>query len=48
MRFGDIATFRWIAPIMRGMILGEFMMAVFWAVMSTKSIGYAAPRFPWW
>ncbi len=45
-RLGSIQTFRKGAPFMLGMILGEFTMAVFWAVMSMPW-GWNAPGFPW-
>lgn len=32
---------------MLGMILGEFKMAVFWAIMSMPWAGWNAPGFPW-
>ena len=46
-RFGGIALYRRWAPFMLGMILGEFTMAVFWALMSTQRVGWNAPMFPW-
>jgi len=46
MRFGGIEMFRRIAPWMLGMILGEFMMAVFWAIMNMWR-GWSNPNFPW-
>jgi hypothetical protein len=46
-RYGGITLYRRLAPFMVGMILGEFTMAVFWAVMSTPGIGWNAPLFPW-
>ncbi len=46
MRFGGIETFRRVAPFMLGMILGEFMMAVFWAVMNMWR-NWSNPLFPW-
>jgi hypothetical protein len=47
MRFGGAETYKKLAPFMLGMILGEFTLAVFWAVMSTPAIGWSAPGFPW-
>jgi hypothetical protein len=46
-RFGSIGLYRRIAPFMLGLILGEFTMAVVWALMSTPGIGWNAPVFPW-
>jgi hypothetical protein len=46
-RFGSIRMYRRWAPFMLGMILGEFTMAVFWALMSTPRIAWNAPVFPW-
>ncbi|MBV9864233.1 MAG: hypothetical protein JO316_02675 [Abitibacteriaceae bacterium] len=46
MRFGGIQTFRRIAPFMLGMILGEFSMAMFWAV-GKMVFNWSAPDFPW-
>lgn len=53
LRFGGINLFRRLAPFMLGMILGEFSMAVFWALMviwSPAPLGFkftTAPGFPW-
>lgn len=46
-RYGGIRLYRRIAPFMLGMILGEFTMAVLWALLSTPGIGLNAPMFPW-
>lgn len=46
-RLGSIGLYRRVAPFMLGMILGEFVMAVFWALMSTPGVGWNAPGFPW-
>ncbi|HEX8551412.1 MAG TPA: DUF6785 family protein [Abditibacteriaceae bacterium] len=46
LRFGGIETFRRISPFMLGMILGEFTLAVFWAVMNMTR-GWSTPDFPW-
>ena len=46
LRFGGIESFRKIAPFMLGMILGEFMSAVFWAIMN-MSRDWSTPSFPW-
>jgi len=46
-RLGGIQTYRSWAPFMLGLILGEFTMAVFWALMSMPGIGWNAPTFPW-
>ncbi|HEY3332600.1 MAG TPA: DUF6785 family protein [Capsulimonadaceae bacterium] len=47
MRYGGIAMYRQLRPFMLGMILGEFTMAMLWAVLSTPAIGLSAPDFPW-
>lgn len=46
LRFGGIETFRKLAPFMLGMILGEFMSAVFWAFMK-MFFTWNTPNFPW-
>lgn len=46
-RWGSIHLYRRLAPFMLGLILGEFTMAVFWAIMNTPGIGWNAPAFPW-
>ena len=46
-RLGSIRTYRSGAPFMVGLILGEFTMAVFWALMSVPQVGWNAPLFPW-
>ncbi len=46
LRFGGIETFRKLAPFMLGMILGEFMSAVFWSVMNMTRV-WSTPSFPW-
>ena len=46
-RYGGILLYRRLAPLMIGMILGEFTMAFFWAIMSVPAIGWNAPLFPW-
>ena len=46
MRFGGIESFRKLAPFMLGLVLGEFMMAVMWAVMNMWR-GWSTPSFPW-
>lgn len=46
LRFGGINTFRKVAPFMLGLILGEFMTAVFWA-LGNMLRGWSAPDFPW-
>lgn len=46
LRFGGIESFRKIAPFMLGLILGEFMTAVFWA-LGNMLRGWNAPSFPW-
>ena len=47
MRYGGMALYRKLRPFMLGMILGEFTMAMVWAVLSTPAIGMSAPDFPW-
>jgi uncharacterized membrane protein YwzB len=46
-RYGGMRLYRKVAPFMLGMVLGEFTMAVFWALMSTQAVGWNAPSFPW-
>ncbi len=46
MRFGGIETFRKLAPFMIGLVLGEFMSAVCWALMNMTR-GWGVPTFPW-
>jgi hypothetical protein len=46
LRFGGIDTFRRIAPFMLGLILGEFMSAVFWSTMKMTR-DWSTPSFPW-
>lgn len=46
MRFGGIDTFRKLAPLMLGLILGEFSSAVFWSLGNILR-GWNAPNFPW-
>ncbi len=46
LRFGGIETFRKLAPFMLGLILGEFMSAVFWAIMNMWRV-WSTPNFPW-
>jgi hypothetical protein len=53
LRFGGIDLFRRLAPFALGLILGEFSLAVLWAVISMLSptiLGFkftTAPEFPW-
>jgi hypothetical protein len=47
MRYGGMPMYRRFRPFMLGMILGEFTMAMVWAVLSTPAIGLSAPDFPW-
>jgi hypothetical protein len=53
MRFGGIELFRRIAPFMLGLILGEFTLAVLWALIAMTSPTIfgsqfsSAPSFPW-
>ena len=46
LRFGGVETYRKIAPFMLGMIGGEFLSAVFWALMNMLR-GWSTPTFPW-
>ena len=46
LRFGGVETYRKVAPFMLGMIGGEFLSAVFWAVMNMAR-GWSTPSFPW-
>ena len=46
MRFGGIETFRKLAPLMLGLVLGEFCAAVFW-VLGNVLRGWSVPEFPW-
>ena len=46
MRFGGIDTFRKVAPFMLGLILGEFITGVMWAIMNMWR-GWAVPAMPW-
>jgi len=46
-RYGGLQTYRRIRPFMLGLILGEFTMAMVWAVLSSPGIGMSAPDFPW-
>jgi hypothetical protein len=53
LRFGGIDLFRRLAPFALGLILGEFSLAVLWAIVSMLSptiFGFkftSAPDFPW-
>jgi hypothetical protein len=47
MRYGGIELFRRLSPLMLGMILGEFLSAVFWSILTIPFFGWAAPQFPW-
>jgi hypothetical protein len=46
LRFGGIDTYKRLSPFMLGLILGEFSMAVFWAIMNMWR-GWSTPAFPW-
>ena len=46
-RYGGMKMYRRGAPFMLGLILGEFTMAVFWALMNLPAIHWNAPEFPW-
>ncbi len=48
LRFGGAETYRKLSPFMLGMILGEFGMAIFWAILATPLFhSWSAPEFPW-
>ena len=47
LRFGGADTYKKLSPFMLGMILGEFSMAIFWAILATPAIGKSTPEFPW-
>lgn len=47
MRYGGMPVYRRLRPFMLGMILGEFTMAMVWALLSIPAIGLSAPDFPW-
>ena len=47
LRFGGAELYRRLSPFMLGMILGEFSLAIFWAVVSMPFLGWSAPDFPW-
>jgi hypothetical protein len=47
MRYGGVQLYQRLRPFMLGMILGEFAMAMLWALLSTPAIGLLAPVFPW-
>lgn len=47
MRYGGVVLYRRVRPFMIGMILGEFTMAMIWAVLTTKAFGLTAPDFPY-
>ncbi|HEY3331775.1 MAG TPA: DUF6785 family protein [Capsulimonadaceae bacterium] len=47
MRYGGVAMFQRLRPFMLGMILGEFTIAMLWALLSAPAIGLSAPVFPW-
>lgn len=46
LRFGGVDTYRKLAPMMIGLIMGEFGMAVFFSVMNMWR-GWSVPTFPW-
>ena len=46
MKFGGIETFRKLAPLMLGLVLGEFCAAVFW-VGGNVLRNWSVPEFPW-
>ncbi|MDQ3813398.1 MAG: hypothetical protein M3347_05550, partial [Armatimonadota bacterium] len=46
LRFGGVDTYRRLSPFMLGMILGEFTLAIFWAMMNMWR-GWSTPGFPW-
>jgi hypothetical protein len=46
LRFGGMDVYRRCAPIMLGLIIGEFGMAVFFSIMNMWR-GWSTPAFPW-
>jgi len=46
-RYGGLKAYRTLRPFMLGLILGEFTMAMVWAILSSPAIGMSAPDFPW-
>jgi len=45
LKFGGISTYRKIAPLMIGMVLGDFTMQVFWTLISMFGNGWSTPTF---
>ena len=45
LRFGGGSTYRQLAPLMIGLILGEFTMQVFWTLIVMFGNGWSAPAF---
>jgi hypothetical protein len=45
LKFGGINTYRKIAPLMIGMVLGDFMMQVFWVLVIMIGKGWSGPSF---
>ena len=46
MRFGGVDGYRKLAPLMLGLIVGEFAMALFWATLNMTRV-WSVPSFPW-
>jgi hypothetical protein len=45
-RYGGLKAYLKLRPLFLGLIFGEFLMAVFWTLISFL-FGTAAPLFPW-
>jgi len=47
LRYGGMLAYKRLRPFMLGMILGEFTMAMIWAILASPAIRLSAPAFPW-
>src|SRR5690606_16027742 len=45
LRFGGVGPYRKFAPLMIGLVLGEFTMQVFWVLVVMLGNGWSAPAF---
>jgi hypothetical protein len=45
LRFGGVGPYRKLAPLMIGLVLGEFTMQVFWVLVVMLGNGWSAPAF---
>jgi hypothetical protein len=45
LRFGGVGPYRQLAPLMIGLVLGEFTMQVFWVLVTMIGNGWSAPAF---